>query len=164
MARLVLRNHRIGGARPPLVAGGRVLLGVNHRSIVRVNRVAGGAAAGSVIPRLIVGAEQIERRIHQPRLLQADDHRIGAIERAEPAIAESSGRAARLANALRRVLNATNRVSGLATRKSADIATPRQLAITTSDPDARDAFFESPAGKNYRHAKYYEKADEVPHL
>ena len=37
-------------------------------------------------------------------------------------------------------------------------------AITTSDPDARDAFFESPAGKNYRHAKYYDKADEVPHL
>ncbi len=37
-------------------------------------------------------------------------------------------------------------------------------AITTSDPDARDAFFESPAGKNYRHATYYEKADGVKHL
>ena len=28
-------------------------------------------------------------------------------------------------------------------------------AITTSDPDAKGAFFESPAGKNYRHAVYY---------
>jgi ring-1,2-phenylacetyl-CoA epoxidase subunit PaaB len=37
-------------------------------------------------------------------------------------------------------------------------------AITTSDPDARDAFFESPAGKNYRHARYYTKAEGVKHL
>ena len=37
-------------------------------------------------------------------------------------------------------------------------------AITTSDPDARDAFFESPAGKNYRHARYYDKAEGVKHL
>ena len=36
--------------------------------------------------------------------------------------------------------------------------------ITTSDPDAKGAYFESPAGKNYRHAKYYEKSAEVPHL
>ena len=37
-------------------------------------------------------------------------------------------------------------------------------AITTSDPDARDAFFESAAGKNYRHASYYTKAEGVRHL
>lgn len=37
-------------------------------------------------------------------------------------------------------------------------------AVTTSDPDARDAFFESPAGKNYRHARYYDKAEGVRHL
>ncbi|WP_413317855.1 1,2-phenylacetyl-CoA epoxidase subunit PaaB [Agrococcus sp. 1P02AA] len=40
----------------------------------------------------------------------------------------------------------------------------RSTAITTSDPDQKGAFFESPAGKNYRHAKYYEKSAEVPHL
>lgn len=38
-------------------------------------------------------------------------------------------------------------------------------AVTASDPDARGAFFESPAGKNYRHAVYYaESAEGVPHL
>ncbi|GAA1848035.1 1,2-phenylacetyl-CoA epoxidase subunit PaaB [Myceligenerans crystallogenes] len=37
-------------------------------------------------------------------------------------------------------------------------------AITTSDPGVRDAWFESPAGKNYRHASYYTQAEGVPHL
>jgi ring-1,2-phenylacetyl-CoA epoxidase subunit PaaB len=37
-------------------------------------------------------------------------------------------------------------------------------AITTSDPDARGEFFESPVGKNYRHASYYTKAEGVTHL
>ena len=37
-------------------------------------------------------------------------------------------------------------------------------AITTSDPDAKGAFFESPAGKNYRHAMYYTASEGVPHL
>ena len=37
-------------------------------------------------------------------------------------------------------------------------------AITTSDPDAKGAFFESPAGKNYRHAVYYTKSEGVKHL
>lgn len=37
-------------------------------------------------------------------------------------------------------------------------------AITTSDPGAKGAFFESPAGKNYRHAKYYTASEGVKHL
>ena len=37
-------------------------------------------------------------------------------------------------------------------------------AITTSDPDLKGAFFESPAGKNYRHASYYTKSEGVKHL
>lgn len=37
-------------------------------------------------------------------------------------------------------------------------------AITTSDPDDKGAFFESPAGKNYRHAVYYTASEGVPHL
>lgn len=36
--------------------------------------------------------------------------------------------------------------------------------ITTSDPDAKDAFFESPQGKEYRHATYYTASESVPHL
>lgn len=37
-------------------------------------------------------------------------------------------------------------------------------AITTSDPAVRDAWFESPAGKNYRHASFYTRAEGVRHL
>jgi len=37
-------------------------------------------------------------------------------------------------------------------------------ALSTSDPGAKDAFFESPAGKNYRHARYYTASEGVPHL
>ncbi|QIZ99464.1 1,2-phenylacetyl-CoA epoxidase subunit PaaB [Leifsonia sp. PS1209] len=37
-------------------------------------------------------------------------------------------------------------------------------AITASDPDAKGAFFESPAGKNYRHATYYTESEGVKHL
>lgn len=37
-------------------------------------------------------------------------------------------------------------------------------AITASDPDAKGAFFESPAGKNYRHATYYTASEGVKHL
>ncbi|MHA7986503.1 1,2-phenylacetyl-CoA epoxidase subunit PaaB [Rathayibacter sp. CAU 1779] len=37
-------------------------------------------------------------------------------------------------------------------------------AITSSDPDAKGAFFESAAGKNYRHARYYTASEGVPHL
>jgi ring-1,2-phenylacetyl-CoA epoxidase subunit PaaB len=40
----------------------------------------------------------------------------------------------------------------------------RASAITASDPDARGAFFESPQGKEYRHATYYTESDSVAHL
>lgn len=37
-------------------------------------------------------------------------------------------------------------------------------AITTSDPGAKGAYFESAAGKNFRHAVYYTASEGVPHL
>lgn len=37
-------------------------------------------------------------------------------------------------------------------------------SIITSDPDAKGQFFESPQGKDYRHATYYTKSDGVKHL
>jgi ring-1,2-phenylacetyl-CoA epoxidase subunit PaaB len=37
-------------------------------------------------------------------------------------------------------------------------------AIATSDPDAKGAFFESPQGKDYRHATYYTRSEGVKHL
>lgn len=40
----------------------------------------------------------------------------------------------------------------------------RSTDIMTSDPDAKDAMFESPKGKDYRHATYYTKSEGVKHL
>ena len=40
----------------------------------------------------------------------------------------------------------------------------RAADITASDPDAKGAFFESPHGKEYRHAVYYTESEGVPHL
>jgi len=37
-------------------------------------------------------------------------------------------------------------------------------AIAASDPDAKGEFFESPQGKDYRHATYYTKSEGVKHL
>ena len=37
-------------------------------------------------------------------------------------------------------------------------------AIAASDPDSKGAFFESPPGKDYRHATYYTKSEGVKHL
>ena len=39
-----------------------------------------------------------------------------------------------------------------------------EMCIRDSDPDAKGAYFESPAGKNYRHAVYYTKSEGVKHL
>lgn len=40
----------------------------------------------------------------------------------------------------------------------------RSTDITTSDPGAKDAMFESPKGKDYRHATYYTESEGVKHL
>lgn len=37
-------------------------------------------------------------------------------------------------------------------------------AIIASDPDSKGSFFESPQGKDYRHATYYTKSEGVKHL
>ncbi|KAB1644021.1 1,2-phenylacetyl-CoA epoxidase subunit PaaB [Gulosibacter chungangensis] len=40
----------------------------------------------------------------------------------------------------------------------------RSEDIVASDPDYKDAYFESSQGKNYRHATYYTKSEGVKHL
>ena len=86
VARLVLGNRRVGAAklvpRLPYLAYGP---GVDRRAVVGVDDVAGGAAAGAVVAGVVVGAQEVERRIEQPRLLQADEHRIGAVLGAQAA-------------------------------------------------------------------------------
>ena len=40
----------------------------------------------------------------------------------------------------------------------------RSTEITASEPDQKDALFESPKGKIYRHTTFYPVPDEVKHL
>ena len=59
---------------------------LRRRTIVRVNHVAGRATARTIIARMIVRAHETEQRIVQPRFLQIEEDRIGAIQRAESAL------------------------------------------------------------------------------
>ena len=61
---------------------------VSRIAIVGVDDVAGGAAAGTVIARMIVGAWQGKDRIEQAGFLEAEENRVGAQFGAEAAIAE----------------------------------------------------------------------------
>ncbi len=79
----------VGSAREARCPSGRYLAygpGIDRRAIVGVDDVAGGAAARAIVAGMIVGAEEIQRRIEQPRLLQADEHRIGAVLGAQAAV------------------------------------------------------------------------------
>ena len=60
--------------------------------VVGVDHVASRAAGRTVVAGVVVGAEEIQRRIEQPRLLQVEPHRIGAVQGPEPALAEPVGR------------------------------------------------------------------------
>ena len=75
MARLVLGNGRVGGVGCRRGCRNGVRAGVDRRAIVGVDDVAGGAAAGAIVAGMVVGAEEVERRIEQARLLQADEDR-----------------------------------------------------------------------------------------
>ena len=123
--------------RAAVVASRGVLLRVDARAIVGVDDVAGGAAAGAVVARLIVGAEQVERRIQQPRLLQADEHRIGAVERAEAAIAETAGGTARFLVGIGHA--DLERPAAAALEDAQDVAGLRQLPAEQRLEERQDA-------------------------
>ena len=62
----------------------------------------------------------------------------------------------------------------LAVRNARDLYTRRSegvsiwvvpaSAVTASDPGEKDAYFESPRGKDFRHAAYYTASASVPQL
>lgn len=62
----------------------------------------------------------------------------------------------------------------LAVRNARDLYTRRSegvsiwvvpaAAVTASDPGEKEAYFESPQGKDFRHATYYTASRSVPHL
>ena len=69
----LLRNGGIDLRAVRLVAVLRVGAGVHRRPVVRVNHVAGRAAAVAIIARMIVGAGQRQNRIEQTRFLQTQE-------------------------------------------------------------------------------------------
>ena len=89
MAGLVAGNGRIGLKRQPGIAEGGVRPGVDRRAVVGVDHVAGGAAAGAIVARMVVGAEEVERRVEEPGLLQADEDGVGAVLGAQAAGAQA---------------------------------------------------------------------------
>ena len=92
MAALVFRNRLVGGETQTLVAVFAPPAGIRRRTIVRINDVAGRATARAIIARMIVRSQKSEQRIVQPRFLQTEENRIGAIERAESALGQAARR------------------------------------------------------------------------
>ena len=89
MSLLVLRDRRIGGERLPVVAVARVAAGIRGIAVVRVDDVAGRAAAGAVVAGMIVRAEERQMRIVEPRLVEVDEPWADARASAAAAIAET---------------------------------------------------------------------------
>lgn len=88
--RLVFGNHRvIGEAKTPIAELG-IRTRVDRRAVVGVDHVARRAATRTVIARVIVRAQEVERRVEQSGFGQADEDRIGAILGAQAAIAQAS--------------------------------------------------------------------------
>ncbi len=90
VALLVLRDRGVGVPRQAEVTGGGIRPGVHGRAVIRVDDVAGGAAAGAIVAGVVVRAEEVERGVEQSRLGQADEHRVGAVLGAEPSLGEAA--------------------------------------------------------------------------
>ncbi len=89
MAGAVLGNGRVGRKARALVAEAGIRPRMHGRAVVGVDHVAAAATAGAVVAGVVIGAEEIQRRIEQAGLLQPQKNRVGAIFRAQTAIAEA---------------------------------------------------------------------------
>ena len=92
VAALVLRNGFVRGETESLVPVLAPPAGVRGRTIVRIDHMAGRATAGAIVARVIVRAEKSEERIMQPRFLQAEENRVGPVQRAETALGQAPER------------------------------------------------------------------------
>ena len=90
VAALVFANRGIAAEAQALIAEFGIPTGVRRRAVVRVHDVARGAAARTVIARMIVAAHEVEERIVQAHLLQIQHDGIGAVQRAEAAFTEAA--------------------------------------------------------------------------
>ena len=95
MAGFVLGDRRIGVLAQPTMPRLSVRAGVHRRAIVGIDDVTRRATARPIIAGVIVGAEEVERRVEQTSLLQPNENRVGAVLSTESAIAQTCSRTAR---------------------------------------------------------------------
>src|SRR5271165_4157884 len=95
------RDSWIGLEAEPLVAEQRVRARVHRGSIIRVDHVAGRAAAGAIVAGVVIGTQEVERRVLQPGLLQGDKNRIGAVAGSQSPCAETRARLAGVLKGIR---------------------------------------------------------------
>ena len=69
MSRFVFWNADVAASRPAEVARSTVEGRMSRITIVRINDVTRCASRRSIIAGMIIGAQKIQRRIEQPRLL-----------------------------------------------------------------------------------------------
>ena len=100
MAALPARDHRIDREALAAVSELRIRPGMDRGAIVGVDHMAAGAAARAVVAGMVVGAEEVERRIEEARLREAHEHRIGPVLRSQAPRSQPGPRPPRLLEAL----------------------------------------------------------------
>src|SRR5882762_3191339 len=100
MPRAVARNRWIGADAPALVPVACIGTGVRGLAIVGVDDMAGAAAGGTVVTRLVVRAEEPHQRIVEARLGQVDQRHRDAPAGAGSAVRRADVGAARLVKGL----------------------------------------------------------------
>ena len=88
MAGTILGNGRVRRKACAAIAEAGIRPRMDRRTIVGINHVASAAAARSVVARVVVGSQKIQRRIEQAGLLQPEKNRVRAVGRAQTAIAQ----------------------------------------------------------------------------
>src|SRR5229473_6387121 len=96
VTRFIFRNTDISALRPAEVSGGAIESRMTHVAIVRVDDMTRGASRRTIISGMIVRAEIVQRRIEQPRLLQTEINRVGALRSSQSARAQAFVRLARI--------------------------------------------------------------------
>src|SRR5262249_14759686 len=89
VARHIARDGRIVGEAQTAVAVDRVRAGVHPRAVVPVDHMTGGAAAGAIVARVVIGAQEIEGRVEEAGLLEADQAGVSAVLGPQAAVAEA---------------------------------------------------------------------------
>src|SRR5713101_1832936 len=113
VTRFIFRNADISALRPAEVSGGVIESRMTHVAIVRVDDMTRGASRRTIISGMIVRAQIVQRRIEQPRLLQTEINRVGALRSSQSARAQAFVRLAYFQTSLAATLEHAQDISRL---------------------------------------------------